>query len=177
MRFLAVFICLTAASGASASVAQVSAGDSANLSQRPRIAVLDIELSGDPGGPELAPAHETRLRMASARLRQELEHSGLYQVTDISPAQELLASLKSRQLYLHDCNGCDLDVGRLLGADQVLVAWVNRVSNLILTLTYEIHDVRTGQILARKSFDFRGDNDAAWTHAITYMVRDLKERP
>jgi hypothetical protein len=57
----------------------------------------------------------------------------------------------------------------------VLVAWVNRVSALILTLTYEIHDVATGQIAARKSFDFRGDNDAAWTHAINYMVRDLKE--
>jgi hypothetical protein len=58
----------------------------------------------------------------------------------------------------------------------VLVAWVNRVSGLILTLTYEIHDVATGQIADRKSYDFRGDNDAAWTHAIDYMVRDLKER-
>jgi Protein of unknown function (DUF2380) len=57
----------------------------------------------------------------------------------------------------------------------VLVAWVNRVSTLILTLTYEIHDVATAQITARKSFGFRGDNDAAWTRAIDYMVRDLKE--
>ncbi len=57
----------------------------------------------------------------------------------------------------------------------MLIAWVYRVSGLILTLTYEIHDVTTGQITARKSFDFRGDNDTAWTHAIDYMVRDLKE--
>jgi hypothetical protein len=66
-------------------------------------------------------------------------------------------------------------VGKALGASQVLVTWVDRVSGLILSLTYEIHDVASGQIVGRKSYDFRGDNDAAWTHAIRYMVRDLKE--
>jgi hypothetical protein len=83
--------------------------------------------------------------------------------------------MKSRYLYLHDCNGCDLDVARQLGADQVVVAWVNRVSALILSFTYEIRDVATGQITARKSFGFRGDNDTSWTRAIDYMVRDLRE--
>jgi hypothetical protein len=142
----------------------------------PRLVVLDIELTGDPGGPELRAEHEARLRMASARLRQELARSGLFRVSDTAPAQALIDKLKSQQLYLHDCNGCDLEIGRQLGADKVLVAWVNRVSGLILKLTYEIHDVATGQIADRKSYDFRGDNDAAWTHAIDYMVRDLKER-
>ncbi len=51
--------------------------------------------------------------------------------------------------------------------------WVYRVSNLILTLNYEIRDAATGAVVARKSFDFRGDNDAAWDRAIAYMVRDL----
>jgi hypothetical protein len=41
-------------------------------------------------------------------------------------------------------------------------------------LTYEIHDVDTGQITARKSFSFRGDNDTAWIRAIDFMVRDLQ---
>jgi hypothetical protein len=72
-----------------------------------------------------------------------------------------------------DCNGCDLEVGKELNADLVMVAWVDRVSGLILTLTYEIHDVKTSQIAARKSFDFRGDSDNAWNHAVDYMVRDL----
>lgn len=141
-----------------------------------RLAVLDLELTGDLGGPQFTAEHEARLRTQSAKLRQELQGSGLYQVVDNAPAQALIDKLKSQQLYLHDCNGCDLDVGRRLGVDVVLVAWVNRVSGLILTLTYEIHDVRTGQITDRKSYDFRGDNDAAWTHAIGYMVQDLKSR-
>jgi hypothetical protein len=141
----------------------------------PRLAVLDIELTGDLGGPEFSAQHDVRIRMESDRLRQELESSGLYTIVDTAPARELITQLQSQQAFMHDCNGCDLDVGRKLGASQVLVPWVNRVSGLILTLTYEIHDVVSGQILMRKSFDFRGDNDSAWTHAVTYMVRDLKE--
>lgn len=140
----------------------------------PTLAVLDVELTGDLGGPGYEAEHAARLRMASDLLRGELERSGLYTVVDLTPAHELIARLQSQQRYLHDCNGCDLDVGRQLGAQQVLVAWVDRVSGLILTLTYEIHDVASNRILLRKSFDFRGDNDAAWQHAVHYMVRDLK---
>jgi len=160
-----------------AASAAVAAADPSGAAPRsslppPKLAVLDVELSGDPGGPELVAEHEARLRLASARLRADLGGTGLYQLVGIAPAQTLIDRLKSEQRYLHDCNGCDLEVGRQLGADQVLVAWVNRVSGLILTFNYEIHDVATAQIAARKSFDFRGDNDTAWTHAI---VRDLKE--
>lgn len=156
-------------------VAATPESSTQHAGEPPQLVVLDVEISGDLGGPELAAQHEARLTLASARLRQELSNTGLYRLVDTAPAQDLVAELQSRHLYLHDCNGCDLEVGRLLGADQVLVAWVNRVSALILSLTYEIHDVATGQIAARKSFGFRGDNDDAWTRAIDYMVRDLKE--
>jgi Protein of unknown function (DUF2380) len=142
---------------------------------KPKLVVVDIELTGDLGGPKFTEEHEARLRMESDTLRHELGQSGLYTVVDSTPAQPLITKLKSQQSYLHDCNGCDLEIGRQLGANQVLVTWVDRVSGLILSLTYEFHDVSTGQIVGRKSYDFRGDNDSAWTHAVKYMVRDLKE--
>jgi Protein of unknown function (DUF2380) len=141
----------------------------------PRLVVLNIELTGDLGGPQFAAEHAARLRMESDKLRRELQLSGLYRVLDTSPAQELITQLANQYAYLHDCNGCDLQIGKQLGADEVLVTWVDRVSGLILTLTYEFHDVKSGQIVGRKSYDFRGDNDSAWTHAVTYMVRDLQE--
>ena len=144
---------------------------------QPRLAVLDIELTGDLGGPDLVAEHEALLKLESARLSYELQRTGLYLLLDLKPAQATIDRLKSRQLYLHDCNGCDLEIGRQLAADQILVAWVNRVSGLILTLTYETHEVASGQIAARKSYDFRGDNEVAWAHAIDYMVRDLKANP
>lgn len=142
---------------------------------RPRLVVLDVELTGDLGGPELVAQHDARMAMASALLRENISRTGLYSVVDPSPAQDLISQFESQYRYLHDCNGCDLDVGRRLEADQVLVAWVNRVSVLILTLTYEIHDVATGEITASKTFGFRGDNDVAWTRAIEYMVRDQQQ--
>jgi PQQ-dependent catabolism-associated CXXCW motif protein len=143
-------------------------------SELPKLVVLDVELTGDLGGPDFAAEHEARLRTESARLRQALERTGMYHILDAGAAADLINRLKSQQLYLHDCNGCDLEIGRELHADLVLVAWVDRVSGLILTLTYEIHDVNSAQITARKSFDFRGDNDSAWNHAIDFMVRDLR---
>ena len=78
-------------------------------------------------GPELVSVHDARPRMASARLREELRRTGLYQVLDNAPAATLIEHLKSQQRYWHDCNGCDLEVGRQLGADRVLVVWVDRV--------------------------------------------------
>ncbi|HVF18553.1 MAG TPA: DUF3280 domain-containing protein [Steroidobacteraceae bacterium] len=140
----------------------------------PRVVVLDVELTGDLGGPAFSSQHQARLEMASARLRENLQRSDLYQVLDNARAQESIDRLSGQHLYLHNCGECALEIGRELGADRVLVSWVFRVSALILTLNYEMIDVSTGQITARKSFDFRGDNDVAWTRAIDYMVRDMK---
>jgi hypothetical protein len=139
-----------------------------------RVVVLDVELTGDLGGPAFSPQHQGRIEMASARLRENLQRSDLYQVVDNAPAQETVDRLNAEHRYLHNCVECVLEIGRELGADRVLVSRVFRVSALILTLTYEMIDVSTGQITGRKSFDFRGDNDVSWTRAIDYMVRDMK---
>jgi Protein of unknown function (DUF2380) len=157
------------------SVANAGVSATASAAERPTLAVLDIELTGDLGGPQLAAEHAQRIKTQSERLRRELAQTGKYQIVDLTPAQHLIDQLQSRQAYLHDCNGCDLDIGRAVEAQKLMVTWVNRVSGLILTLTYEIHDVATGQIDMRKSYDFRGDNDNAWAHAITYMVRDIQQ--
>jgi Protein of unknown function (DUF2380) len=161
--------------GIQAATTSTTSVGSPEAARQPRLAVLNIELTGDLGGPQFSAEHAARLQKESDELRHELELSGLYRIVDTSPAQPLITRLAAQQAYLHDCNGCDLEIGKQLGADQVLVTWVDRVSGLILSLTYEFHDVASGQIVARKSYDFRGDNDAAWTHAIRRMVLDLKE--
>ena len=85
---------------------------------KPKLVVLDMELTGDLGGPQFTAEHAARLRTESAILRRELESSGLYEVLDNTPAVPLINRLKSQQAYWHDCNGCDLQVGRQLGADR-----------------------------------------------------------
>jgi PQQ-dependent catabolism-associated CXXCW motif protein len=150
-------------------------GHDGSPAPKPRLAILPLELTGDLGGAEFTAEHAARLEIESARLRRDLEGTQLYEVLDNASAAADIDKLKSQQLHIYDCNGCDIDIGRKLNADLTLVAWVYRVSGLILTLSYEIHSVQNAQIVARKSYDFRGDNDIAWNHAIDYMVRHLRE--
>jgi hypothetical protein len=141
---------------------------------RVKLLVLDLELVGDLSDASLASTHEERIRSVSKLLRQELSQLPTYEVVDAAPVKEHIESLRAVQ-YLHKCNGCEIDVALELGADQVLVAWVHRVSQLILSLTYEIREVPSGRPLKRKAFDFRGDNDTGWSRAVIYMVKDLAQ--
>src|ERR1700737_800241 len=63
----------------------------AEAETRPGLAVLNIELVGDTGGPQFAAEHDARLKMESDRLRQELRDSGLYRVLDLTPALPLIS--------------------------------------------------------------------------------------
>lgn len=146
----------------------------AETSGRTKLAVLDIGLIGDLGDPRLAEEHEARQQRATARLRQALGKSRFYTVVDDTPARPMIERAKSLQ-HLHACNGCELDIARALGAQRVLVAWVYRVSNLILTLNYEIRDVASGATVEKGAFDFRGDNDAAWLRAVDVMARAIED--
>jgi hypothetical protein len=166
---IAAFVALMSTFGYAADASDAAAAENAPV----RLLVLDLELVGDLGDPSMAPQHEARIQMASEKLRGELAQLAGYVIVDETPAQEQIANLRSLQ-HLHQCNGCELDIARELTADRVFVAWIHRVSLLILTLKYEIRDVATGKPVLRKAFDFRGDTDAGWSRAIEYMVRDMQ---
>lgn len=138
------------------------------------LVVLDFKLTGDLGGRNFEAAHRQRIRMASEKLRDELKRNQLYHVVDDAGALAVIERWGSEQ-NLHHCNGCELDMAKQLDAEQVLVPWVFRMSNLVLTMHVEIRDVATGRILMKKALDFRGDNDIGWTRAVAYLIRDMKE--
>ena len=100
----------------------------------------DVELSGDLGGPELASEHQARLNLASTRLRQSLSHTHLYALLDSTPAQNTIDEAKSRYLYLHDCNGCDLDIGRQL--ERFSYWWLGQSEKPDRTLLAHVRDSR-----------------------------------
>jgi hypothetical protein len=137
------------------------------------IVVLDFELAGDLGRDPAAAPREARLRMFGDELRRRLEQTGRYAVARTEQANEAIERLGSRETLRH-CSGCEYEIGEALGADQVLLPWVYRVSTRVLTLHVDIEDVHTRRILTRKAFDFRADNDAAWLRAIDSLVRELE---
>jgi hypothetical protein len=131
----------------------------------PGIAVFDMQLLNT------SPAPSTQMELDRAaqlttRLRDAIAASGRYRVIDIAPVRaELQAGPE-----LRDCNGCELDYARKLGADYAAVSWVQKVSNLILNINVAIEDVGTGKLVTRGSVDIRGNTDESWQHGLAYLL-------
>lgn len=140
-----------------------------------KLLMLDFELIDDQQGVVPFPEKEARLAMVSQRLRAALSKERLYDVVDDTPVQALIQAESARQSLL-ECNGCELEIARKAGADRVLLAWVQKVSNLILNLNIEIRDADTGEAVLGKSVDVRGNTDQSWQRGVDFMVRDMVEK-
>ncbi len=139
------------------------------------LVVLDFDLLDDQR--DTVPDLTLGPRMASIReqLAEALVREHLYTVLDNAPASDFIERLKATQ-DLHSCNGCELEIGKRLGADRVLVGWVQKVSNLILNINIRIENVEDGAVILRKSVDLRGNTDDSWKRGIAYLVRDMVEK-
>lgn len=146
-------------------------------SQQPlkKLLMLDFELIDEQAGVVPFPEKDARLAMVSQRLRAALIKEGLYNVIDSAPVAQLIRTEAERQSLL-ECNGCEVEIARRAGADRVLLAWVQKVSNLILNLNIEVRDAKTGQAVLVKSVDVRGNTDLSWQRGIDFLVRDMVER-
>ena len=134
------------------------------LAAAERVAVFDVELINTSMEPT-QPAETARLAMLKEVATAEFARHGLEPV-DTSPVAAEVARVSS----LHGCNGCELDLARRLGADLAALGWVQKVSNLILSLTMQVREVGSGRLVRAGSVDIRGNTDESWRRGITYLV-------
>lgn len=120
-------------------------------------------------------AQQRRLALISDALREDFDQRGMYRIVDNAAAAKLIADQRARQ-DLRNCNGCELDIGRALGADVIILGWVQKVSNLILNVNIEVKEVASGRTLYTKSVDLRGNTDKSWLRGIHYMVDGIAEK-
>ena len=155
--------------------ALLAAAPSLAASDLKSIAILDFDLVDDQR--ELAPAtiEYQRLPVIRDQLQQAFTANQLYRVVDVGPAAALMETHRSRT-QLRDCNGCELDIGRALHADRVLVGWVQKVSNLILNINIQIEDTATGAVVLNKSVDLRGNTDESWRRGVAALVRSIVDK-
>ena len=155
-------------------VALLAAASVAQSAELRTIAILDFELVDDQH--ELAPATVEYQRLPAIRdqLQSAFAANGLYRVVDTAPAAAMTDAYRART-QLRDCNGCELDIGRALSADRVLIGWVQKVSNLILNINIQIEDVATGAVVLNKSVDLRGNTHETWRRGMAYLVRRVGE--
>lgn len=113
-----------------------------------------------------------RLRHVAELIRERLDAEPRFSVVGAERTRAAIAVADPGQ-YLHACNGCELDLGRTLEADWVLVGWAQKVSDLILNLNVVVRDVGTGEKVATAFVDLRGNSDATWRAATEYLLNKL----
>jgi|BEDMetMinimDraft_2_1075160.scaffolds.fasta_scaffold00987_9 hypothetical protein len=130
-----------------------------------RLAVLDfylIDTSLEPPRPE----EKRRLAALGDQLRAKLAGEGRFQLITVPPG--LADSLGD----IARCNGCELALGKKLGADLVAYGWVQKVSNLILNINVVIEDVESGREMVTASADIRGNTDESWRRGLDFLYED-----
>jgi len=132
----------------------------------PRLAVFDFEMINTSLEPT-RPDEERRLRLIDDELRNLLRRSGRFDLVDTAAAE----TRATKDVELRNCNGCEVDLARNLGADEVMTGTVQKVSNLILNINLYVRDVPSGARRLVASVDIRGNTDEMWLHGVRYLVR------
>lgn len=133
-----------------------------------RVAVFDPELYDTSGeGPREDQQH--RLRLLGEALRHALAESGRYEVVAIPEAmRERLAAGPS----LRSCAPCAPEAAAALGAGLAVTTVVQKVSNLILSITIALREAPTGAPRAVHSAEIRGNTDESWLHGLRWLLRN-----
>lgn len=162
-RFLGLALAVSISLGAGPGV--VNAAQAAT-----RVAVFDFELLDtssevDIRGPK--PEEMRRLDLITQEVRRRLKEAG-YVVLDLSSQQ---AQIREATPF-RNCNGCELPIAQALGAQIEVIGLVQKVSNLILNINFQLRDAATGEVLRAGSADIRNNTDESWLRGVSYLVRN-----
>jgi hypothetical protein len=142
------------------------------LASEPRAtAIFPVEL-WDTSGEGVKPGQAERLKLATDKLTELLEHTGRYRSVDLSHFAARVAATEPR----YTCNGCWLGVARDAGAGLAVLAVVHKVSTLISSVDLYVADVASGEYIAHVDAQFRGDDDRAYVRAFEFLVNERLNR-
>ena len=127
--------------------------------------LIDTSLQGEINGPRAD--EQERLIRLSDQLRQRLRDSGRFLVVDITPIAN-----EARASNLQACGRCDTDLARRIGAELAVTGTVQKVSNLILSMSIYIRDASSEATVAAVSADLRGNTDESWSRTLDWLVRN-----
>jgi hypothetical protein len=129
----------------------------------PQVAFLGFQLINTSPVPTTT-AEDQRIRMLDDLFQQKLEASGRFKIVPIPPAlrQEIIAGQE-----ISNCNGCQRDWARKVGADWAAWGTVQKVSNINVYM----EDARAGKLQFVKSVDIRGNSDETWRRGLDYLLR------
>src|SRR5665213_2264447 len=133
----------------------------------PVMAVAEIQYSDTSGEViDQSADHFRRLREFEASLRTDLAASGKVRnaTLECPPNACSVGDIDADQL---------LDKAQAAGAGYLLISSFHKVSTLVQWAKVDIIDVKTRNVVFNRLVTFRGDNDKAWTHAESFIVREI----
>jgi hypothetical protein len=142
-------------------------GKSEGQSEAPIMAVAEIQYIDTSGEViDQSADHFRRLREFEASLRTDLAASGKVRNAslDCPPNACSIGDIEADQL---------LDKAQAAGAGYLLISSFHKVSTLVQWAKFDIIDVKTRNVVFNRLVTFRGDNDKAWQHAETFVVREI----
>lgn len=112
------------------------------------------------------------VRQLSTRLESELVKLGKYNVVERTKIDEIL---KEQKLQMSGCvEECLIDVGKMLGAKQIIIGSVGRLGN-IYTITAKLVDATSGQMLKTSDFDTNNGIGDLATNGLPKIALELTE--
>jgi Protein of unknown function (DUF2380) len=162
-----------------------------NLRSRGLVLIAAAACCGSPGRPALAQGEPPVIAVAEIQyidtsgevIDQSADHFRRLREFEASLRTDLAASGKVQNVAL-DCspNVCsigDIEAGQLLdkaqtaGAGYLLISSFHKVSTLVQWAKFDIIDVKARNVVFNRLVTFRGDNDKAWRHAESFIVREI----
>lgn len=110
--------------------------------------------------------HFRRLREFEASLRTDLTASGKVQnvALDCPPNACSIGDIDANQL---------LGKAQAAGAEYLLISSFHKMSTLVQWAKFDLVEVKTRNVVFNRLVTFRGDNDKAWRHAESFIVREI----
>ena len=125
----------------------------------------DTSLQGQEQGPR--EDQQKRLAALDSQLTDAIVHSGCCSAANLSPVAK-----QAQAMDMQNCNGCEVDLARKVGAEISVTGWVQKVSNLILNINVVARDVATGKVISAGSVDLRGNTDESWSRGLSYLLQN-----
>lgn len=140
-----------------------------------KIAVFPLDMSAPktqedyffgPRGP--TPDEQRRLDISFADLKKRLTEDGRYSLVDITPVEK---EMNDKRPFYH-CNGCEVDLAAKLGAELVMVGYVDKISETHLRLNITILTVPESKFVSTDSVLMQGNTDESWLHGVKWITKN-----
>lgn len=135
------------------------------------IAVVDfnyLDTSGEAHDQDAA--HLTRLSTFMLAVREDLERSGRFHVVPMTcdPAPCSLTTTEAAHL---------IEAAQASGARFLLFGGIHKESTLVQWARAQVMDLGTGLVVFDRLLSFRGDDEAAWRHAESFLLKQVVAYP